>query len=98
MKASLLYPIVLALVINSNNIQAQEEVAAGPIRIDSVGVEGNVRLQDLTVISLGNINRGSSYTIFDIQKAVKEMWATGQFWDITARVEGNLGERVTLVW
>lgn len=98
MKASLLYPIVLTLVVSSNTVQAQEEVAAGPIRIDSVGVEGNVRLRSITVISLGNINRGSSYTIFDIQKAVKEMWSTGQFWDITARVEGDVGERVTLVW
>ena len=69
-----------------------------PVVIDSVDVEGNIRQADLTVISMGGLNRGSAYTIFDIQRATKAMWATGQFKDIRVRVEGDIGDRVTLVW
>lgn len=78
--------------------QAQQDAPGGPILIDSVAVTGNVRLADLTIIAMANINRGTAYTIFDIQKATKDLWASGQFWDITARIEGNVGEHVTLVW
>ena len=70
-----------------------------PVVIDSVDVEGNIRQADLTIIAMGGLNRGSSYTIFDIQRAFKTMWATGQFKDISVRVEGDVGDgRVTLIW
>ncbi len=66
--------------------------------IDSVDVEGNIRLADLTIIAMGGLNRGSAYTIFDIRRATKSMWATGQFKDIRVRV-GDVGDgRVTLIW
>jgi outer membrane protein insertion porin family len=68
------------------------------VLVDSVAVEGNVRQADLTVIAFGGLNRGFSYTIFDIQRATKEMWATGQFKDIQVRVEGDVGGQVTLIW
>ena len=92
--------ILVALLITpvAAQAQAQQELSTGPIQIDSVSVKGNVRLAELTVIAMASINRGSSYTIFDIQKATKELWASGQFWDITAHIEGNVGEHVTLVW
>jgi len=67
--------------------------------IDSVDVEGNVRLADLTIIAMGGLNRGSAYTIFDIQRGTKSMWATGQFNDIRVRVEGDVGDgNMTLIW
>ena len=79
-------------------------IAPGPrsrrgILIDSVAVEGNIRQADLTIISMGGLNRGSAYTIFDIRRATKSMWATGQFKDIRVRVEGDVGVgMVTLIW
>jgi outer membrane protein insertion porin family len=90
--------ILVSLLITPVAMQAQQELSTGPILIDSVSVKGNVRLAELTVIAMASINRGSAYTIFDIQKATKELWASGQFWDITAHIEGDVGEHVTLVW
>ena len=90
--------VLLALVMAPPIAQAQQDMTGGPILIDSVAVRGNVRLADLTIIAMASINRGTAYTIFDIQKATKELWASGQFWDITAHIEGNVGEHVTLVW
>ena len=90
--------VLLALVMAPPIAQAQQDTGGGPILIDSVAVRGNVRLSDLTIIAMASINRGTAYTIFDIQKATKELWASGQFWDITAHIEGNVGEHVTLVW
>ena len=80
---------------------AQELPTGGvaPVVIDSVAVEGNIRQGDLTIIALGGLNQGLAYTIFDIQRATKAMWATGQFKDIRVRVEGEVGGgSVTLVW
>ena len=81
--------------------QAHAQLASAPLEpvvIDSVDVAGNVRQADLTIIAMGGLIRGSAYTIFDIQRATKLMWATGQFKDIQVRVEGDIGDRVTLVW
>ena len=90
--------VLLPLLISPPAAQAQQDESSGPILIDSVAVKGNVRLPELTIIAMASINRGSEYTIFDIQKAAKALWASGQFWDITAHIEGNVGEHVTLVW
>ena len=87
---------VLALLFPAAPAHALEQVE--PVLIDSVDVEGNIRQADLTIISMGGLNRGSAYTIFDIQRAFKAMWATQQFEDIRVRVEGDIGDHVTLVW
>lgn len=75
-----------------------QELGAGPIVIDSIAVHGNVRQEDGTIIASGTLDPGTAYTIFDIQKGTKALWSTGQFRDITVHVEGELGEKVTLVW
>ncbi len=70
-----------------------------PVVINSVDVEGNIRLADLAIIAMGGLDQGSAYTIFDIQRGTKSMWATGQFNDIRVRVEGDIGDgNVTLIW
>ena len=76
------------------------EVDGGePVVIDSVEVEGNIRQADLTIIAMGGLNRGSAYTILDIQRSTKAMWKTGQFRDIRVRVERDVGDgMVTLIW
>jgi outer membrane protein insertion porin family len=75
-----------------------QEVPTGPITIDSVAVRGNVRQTDEIIIANGTLVPGTAYTIFDIQKATKSLWSTGQFKDITVHVDGEVGEGVTLVW
>ena len=77
---------------------ADAQAGVGPVVIDFVDVEGNIRLADHTIIAMGGLDQGSAYTIFDIQRATKSMWATGQFKDIRVRV-GDVGDGlVTLIW
>ena len=89
----------MATFLPAEQAHAQQAIGTEAVVIDSVDVEGNVRQDDLTIIAMGGLNRGSAYTIFDIQRATKTMWATGQFNDIRVRVEGDVGDgRVTLIW
>ena len=90
---------LLATLLPTTQAFAQQSgVGIEPVVIDSVDVEGNIRQADLTIIAFGGLNRGSAYTIFDIQRATKAMWATGHFKDIRVRVEGDIGGHVTLIW
>ena len=83
----------------AKQVTADEQAGVGPVVIESVEVEGNIRLADLTIIAMGGLDKGSPHTIFDIQQATKSMWATGQFKDIRVRVEGDVGDGlVTLIW
>ncbi len=95
--------VLLASLLLSEQGYALQQLPTGPafdpVMVDSVTVEGNIRQADLTILAMGGLNAGFSYTIYDIQRATKSMWATGQFKDISARVEGLVGDgSVTLVW
>ena len=94
--------LLLATLLPATQAHAQLPSGGGgvePVVLDSVDVEGNIRQADLTIIDMGGLNPGSAYTIFDIQRAFKAMWATGQFKDIRVRVEGDVGDgMVTLIW
>ncbi len=92
--------LLLAALLPTTQVGAQQASASfDPVVIDSVDVEGNIRQADLTIMAMGGLNRGSAYTILDIQRGFKAMWATGQFKDIRVRVEGDVGSgTVTLVW
>ena len=91
--------VLVATLLPAAQAHTQQlDGAIDPVVVDSVAVEGNVRQGDLTIIAFGGLNAGSAYTIFDIQRATKIMWATGQFKDIRVRVEGELGDLVTLIW
>ena len=100
--AKLLTSIVaLAAVVmapSAASAQDQPQIAGGPIAIDSIAVVGNARQSDMAIILLSELTGDATYTIFDIRKAAKALWATGQFRDITAHVEGTVGDRVTLIW
>ena len=78
--------------------QVPPQTVGGPIAIDSIAVIGNVRQPDMAIILLSELSGEDTYTIYDIRKATKRLWATGQFRDITAHVEGAVGDRVVLIW
>jgi outer membrane protein insertion porin family len=93
--------VALAAVVmtpSAASAQDQLQIAGGPIAIDSIAVVGNARQSDMAIILLSELTGDATYTIFDIRKAAKALWATGQFRDITAHVEGTVGDRVTLIW
>ena len=93
--------LFLATLLPATKARAQLPSGGGfePVVVDSVHVEGNIRQADLTIIDMGGLIPGSAYTIFDIQRATKAMWATGHFNDIRVRVEGDVGDgMVALIW
>lgn len=75
----------------------QSGQAQGPVTLDSISVEGNVRLPESTVIATAGLRPGARVTYQDIQRSLKTLWATEQFRDITARTESQAGEPVHLV-
>ncbi len=83
----------------AEQMTADAQTGVRPVVIDSVVVEGNIRQADSTIIAMGGLDQGSAYTVSDIRRATRSMWATGQFKDIRVRVEGDVGDGpVTLIW
>ena len=78
---------------------AQEEIV-----IDSIAVEGNVRLSRSQILGSTTLRAGSAMTVQDartaIQRAVKDLWATGQFQDVEVHASGGGpgGEPVILTY
>lgn len=68
------------------------------VRIDSLAVEGNERLDDQTILARTLILPGRNVAIGDIQGAVKRLMSTGEFADVRVRALGGPGEPVTLVF
>lgn len=64
------------------------------VRIDSVAAEGMVRLEYGDVVGAAGIQPGSLNSWLDIQRAVKALWATGEFEDVVVRVDESTGRNV----
>ncbi|MFP3947275.1 MAG: outer membrane protein assembly factor [Longimicrobiales bacterium] len=78
---------------------AQEEIA-----IDSIAVEGNVRLSRSQILGSTTLRTGNPMAVQDarlaIQRAVKDLWDTGQFQDVQVYASGGGpdGEPVVLTY
>ncbi len=66
--------------------------------VDSIAVAGNVRLQPEVILGVTALEPGTNMTYRDIQKAIKDLWATGQFTDIRVRATGGGADRVLLTF
>jgi outer membrane protein insertion porin family len=66
------------------------------IRIDSVEVIGFYRYARPTILGTLGIQAGAEVTYRDIQKGIKNLYATGGFSDVIVRAEGSPEESVTL--
>lgn len=64
------------------------------VRIDSVGAQGMVRLAYGDVVGAAGIQSGSLNSWLDIQRAVKALWATGQYEDVAAFLDESNGRNV----
>jgi outer membrane protein insertion porin family len=69
----------------------------GPVFVDSIAVEGNERLADAVILGVMNLQPGTNMTYRDIQRAIKELWATGQFTDVNVRATGGEADPVVQV-
>jgi outer membrane protein insertion porin family len=72
-------------------VDAQQPQDAGPVRVDSVVVEGNVRVPAANIVGLLGIQPGQSITFRDVQRGLKELLNSGQFRDAVVRARGAGG-------
>lgn len=82
--------------VSAQEAEAQE--AGGQIQIDSLAVTGNSRLDPSIILGTTHLRAGMVVNYLDLQRAVKTLWATGQFSDVQVRALGSVGEPVTLVF
>jgi outer membrane protein insertion porin family len=67
------------------------------VRIDSIAVEGNVRMAAPTILGTLGFEVGSEVTGREIQRAIKNLYGTGQFESVDVWAEGEAGEPVTII-
>jgi outer membrane protein insertion porin family len=66
------------------------------IRIDSLVARGMVRLAEADVVGVSGIRPGTLNSWIDIQRGIKNLWATGQYEDIEASLDSSTGRNVLI--
>ncbi len=87
-------PAAAALLAVPGAAAAQSPIGEQLVRIDSVGAQGMVRLEYGDVVGAAGIQPGSLNSWLDIQRAVKALWATGQYEDVAAFLDESSGLNV----
>ncbi len=77
--------------------QVPEEDAAGVV-VDSVRVAGTVSLEDAAILGTIGLEAGTRMSFQDIQRGIKNLWATGLFRDVQVEASGGEGEPVILTF
>ena len=67
------------------------------VRIDSVAVRGNLRIAEGQVIGVAGIQPGTRNSWADIQRAIKNLWGTGEYEDIVVKLDEST-PRTTLIF
>ncbi len=75
---------------------AAQDPSASLVRIDTIVARGNVRIAEQAIVGVAGIQPGTLNSGFDVQRAIKNLWATGQYADISAMIDGSSG-RNTLI-
>jgi outer membrane protein insertion porin family len=70
---------------------AQVQQGGQALVVDSLRVEGNVRLNPQVILGTTGLQPGMEVTFRDIQRAEKLLWSTGQFENIIVEVAGREG-------
>lgn len=78
-------------------VEAQQPGASALVRVDSVLVTGNRRLDAQVILSLFAVQPGQEITYRAIQRGTKELLNTGQFDDVTVRARGVAPEPYVIV-
>lgn len=89
--------VVAALAATAAAAEAQNPAAGSLVRIDSITARGNVRLAEQAVTGVAGIQPGTMNSGYDIQRAIKNLWATGQYEDIAVSVDGSSGRNVLII-
>ena len=67
------------------------------VRIDSLVARGMARLTQDAVIGAAGIQPGTTNSWIDIQRAIKNLWATGLYEDIAFRLDSSGGRNVLIL-
>ena len=76
---------------------ARGQTAAGLVRVDSVLVRGVARLTAGDVMGASGIQSGALHSWLDINRALKNIWATGQHEDLVATLETTAGRNILIL-
>ena len=91
-----LLPVVLSLV--GAPLLAQEEGAPGRCAIpDSIAVRGNERVSETTIRADAQLTAGQPLNFRGVQRAIRSLFATGQFSDVRLLCNVAADDRSTLV-
>jgi outer membrane protein insertion porin family len=73
-------------------VEAQQQGQAnGLVRVDSIEVAGNQRIETQNILALFAIQAGQEITYRAVQRGTKELLNTGQFDDVIVRARGGTG-------
>ena len=75
--------------------QADAGPAGATVRVDSIEVVGNARVESQLITQLFAVQGGQDITYRAVQRGIKELLATGQFDDVVVRAREPNGAGVT---
>ncbi|MDA0330126.1 MAG: outer membrane protein assembly factor BamA [Gemmatimonadetes bacterium] len=84
--AAAFFAVMAALSPTAVVAQADQ---TGLVRVDTLLVEGNQRIQAQVILSLFAVQPGQEITYRAVQRGVKELLETGQFRDVVVRARGQ---------
>jgi len=70
-------------------LSARQAPAPERIRVGTITIEGNARVQDSSIESVMSVRTGEDVTFADLSRAMTRLWATGQFADVKLVSEGG---------
>lgn len=76
---------------------AQDPGGQRLVRIDSVVVRGVVRLAAEDVAGIAGLALGSLSSWADVQRAIKNLWATSQYEDVEVKLDESSGRNVLII-
>ncbi len=87
-------PLLAFLVLAAHPLRGQD---AGSPPVDSLGVEGNVRLTASQVLGTSGLVLHQPVTYRDIQRAITALYQTGQFDDVRVEQRDDGGKLVLII-
>lgn len=84
--------IIMVLTVTASPLRAQDVGAGGGgshVMVGKVLVEGAERLDEAAIMAESGLQQGRSITYRDTQRAIRRLWATGQYQDVRIEVESD---------
>lgn len=87
--AALSATFLVVCALATRPAEAQQQPQPDETVVDSVVVEGHLRVQPGAIIAMFGVQAGQSITYRDIQRGIKSLVGTGQFRDVVVRARGD---------